>query len=101
MANKLTVTTLRPTDGYVDSTSRYSNSTIVYYGDDNLLTFETYKRGVQTDATSDRYTIIPAGMEYRPDLMSNQIYGVPDLWWKILEVNNIFDVFDFKAGTNI
>jgi len=40
-------------------------------------------------------------MEFRPDKMSQHVYGHVDWWWKIMEANNIKDVYDFKAGTNI
>jgi len=40
-------------------------------------------------------------MEYRPDLVSRDKYGIPDFWWKIMEVNNIKDIIDFKAGRTI
>jgi hypothetical protein len=33
--------------------------------------------------------------------MSNQAYGTPDFWWKILEVNGMKDIFEFKSGENI
>ena len=41
------------------------------------------------------------GQEYRPDLVSNRVYGTPDFWWRIMEANNIKDVFEFKAGLNL
>jgi len=99
MANKIVETNIRATR-FVESTSRYANSDVIYYGSQNKLTFKTYKR--QTlPSSSDRFTVIPNNMEYRPDLLSSKIYGVPDFWWKIMEVNKIFDIFDFKAGINI
>jgi hypothetical protein len=40
-------------------------------------------------------------MEYRPDLVSQDKYGLPDFWWKIMEVNGMKDIMDFKAGKTI
>lgn len=35
----------------------------------------------------------------RPDLLSSQYYGTPDLWWVILEFNGISDpLFGLKLG---
>jgi hypothetical protein len=34
-------------------------------------------------------------------MVSQEAYGVPDFWWRIMEFNNIKDVFDFKSGLNI
>jgi hypothetical protein len=101
MANKITTTGISPVDGLVSKLSRYADSTVVYYGDNNLLTFTTYKKKNNTTSSDDRYTVVPSGMEYRPDLVSQQAYGLPDFWWRIMEANNISDIFDFKAGTNI
>ena len=36
-----------------------------------------------------------------PEIVSNKVYGSPDFWWKIMEANNIKDIFDFKTGINI
>ena len=45
--------------------------------------------------------VIPSGMEFRPDLVSKEKYGVPDFWWKILEANKMKDIFEFRAGKTI
>lgn len=101
MANKITKTEILPSE-LVDSLSRYLNSEVIYYGKNNLLTFTTYKRqDAETDQSQDRFTVITPGNEYRPDKLSSQAYGAPDLWWKIMEANGIYDIWDFKAGINI
>lgn len=100
MANRSQVANLR-NDRFVNSTSRYSNTKIIYYGDQNKITFATYQPAEVPLDPTDRYMVVPAGMEYRPDLVSDAVYGLPDFWWKIMEVNGIKDLFDFKAGTNI
>jgi hypothetical protein len=99
--NSITPTNFRPQDNFVDKLSRYLNSRIVYYGKNNVMTFTTYKKQAPGPNPSDRYTVVPPGMEYRPDLVSRQAYGLPDFWWKIMEANGISDVMDFKAGTNL
>jgi hypothetical protein len=102
MANKITETEIIPTDALVDSLSRYTNSTVLYYGNNGLMTFSIYKRQVTpSDPTQDQYTVISPSHEYRPDKLAYQVYGAPDLWWKIMEANGIYDIWDFKAGLNI
>jgi hypothetical protein len=101
MPNSITVITYASPTSYVTSTSRYINSVPIYYGSENLVTFETYKRVTTPASTTDKYTVIPPGWEYRPDLVSIQAYGVPDFWYKIMEANGIYDIIDFKAGVNI
>jgi hypothetical protein len=47
-------------------------------------------------------TIITLDISYdhRPDLLANDLYGDPDLFWVIAERNGLQDpIFDFKAGT--
>jgi hypothetical protein len=76
----------------------------MYYtiGTKRVLTFGTYKKQIPaTSSEEDMYTVVTPGFEYRPDLLSQKVYGTPDFWWKILEANNIKDVFEFKTGKNI
>lgn len=86
---------------FVDSTSRYNSSSVIYYGENNIITFETYKRTEREGDASDQFTVITKGTEFRPDLISNEAYGTPNFWWKILEANEMVDIDEFKAGVNI
>jgi len=48
------------------------------------------------------YTKIPNGLEYRPDLLANQLYEDPDKLWLICLASNRFDVFeDFAVDSQI
>lgn len=92
---------------FVPVTSRYAGSVVVYYTENKLLSFKTYKKNVrETEKNiktnfSDKFYVVNPGTEYRPDLVSLKAYGTVDFWWKILEANNIKDIFDFKSGLNI
>lgn len=90
-----------PAGRYVSSSSRRLNSRVLYYDESRLLTFETYKRRATTFASTDQFAVVPPPMQYRPDLVSQKFYGMPDLWWRIMEANQIWDVYDFKAGITI
>lgn len=100
MANRTEIANLN-NDRFVSSLSRYKDSTIIYYGDDRKLTFKTYRRVNDVRTDQDMFTVISKGMEFRPDLVSMEMYGVVDFWFRIMEVNKIYDIFDFKAGLNI
>jgi hypothetical protein len=100
MANYATLANLKA-KRFLAPFSRYLNSNVLYYTEHNLLTFETYKRTPIPVSEQDQYTVISSGMEYRPDLMSNRAYGFPDLWWKIMQANDMKDIWEFKAGVNI
>jgi hypothetical protein len=100
MANYIEYSGIPPTS-FVTPTSRYSSSRVIKYSEQKLTTFETYRRKPFTMSSGDQLAVIPAGMEYRPDLMSMERYGTTDFWWRIMEVNKLKDVLDFKAGNTI
>ncbi len=100
MANFIEDTNLSQTS-FVTPLSRYVKSPIVRYGDDKALTFKIYKRPKKLLSTNDLFTVIQPQYQYRPDLLANKVYNDPEFWWVIMEANDIFDIFDFKAGVNI
>jgi hypothetical protein len=100
MANKIEFTNLSAME-FVTRVSRYADSRIIYYSDEKIITFETYKKNKFVESSGDKVAVIPPGMEFRPDLVSKEKYGLPDFWWKIMEVNSIKDIFEFKAGRTI
>jgi len=81
--------------------SRYLNSIIIFYGDKRIVTLNTYLRREFIETGREKSMLITKGVEYRPDLVSFDVYGIPDVWWRILEANNMKDVFDFKVGVTI
>ena len=86
---------------FITSSSRYKKSKLIYYTENKYVTFTTYKKENYDEKENIRYTVITKNYEYRPDMVSQEAYGVPDFWWRIMEFNNIKDVFDFKSGLNI
>jgi hypothetical protein len=100
MANKIEFTDLKAKD-FVTNVSRYANSKVLYYSDEKITTFETYKRNKFKPSPRDQVAVVTPGLEYRPDLMSFDKYGMPDFWWKIMEANNMKDVSEFKAGRTV
>lgn len=100
MANRIEFTDLRSSN-FVTNVSRYAQSRVLYYSDERLITFETYKRKKFVPSPRDQVAVVTPGLEYRPDLMSFDKYGMPDFWWKILEANNMKDVTEFKAGATV
>ena len=100
MANAIEFTNTRASE-FVTKLSRYADSRVIYYSNERITTFETYKRKKYTSSSRDQVTVITPGMEYRPDLLSFDKYGAPDFWWKIMEANNMKDVTEFKAGKTI
>jgi hypothetical protein len=81
--------------------SRYRKQSVIYYGERKLLTFDTYVRKAYVPNGKERVMVITKGVEYRPDLVSNDFYGFPDNWWRILEGNKMTDIWEFQAGRTI
>lgn len=98
MANIAEATDI-PASTYVDATSRYLGSSVIYYGPQKKITFTTYKRKPPQISNQDRFGVVTT--PYRPDLVSFKVYGVPHYWWVIMQFNGIYDIFDFKAGITI
>jgi hypothetical protein len=61
------------------------------------------QRPITKNASDVKFTI-NAIYQYRPDLLANDLYGDPALWWVFAMRNpNIIKdpIFDFKAGRTI
>jgi len=93
-------TNIRP-DAVVDGNSRYFDKKIIYYGEQSFITFETYVRKPYQQTGQENVMVITKGIEYRPDLVAYDVYGIPDPWWRILEANGMKDIWEFKSGVTI
>ena len=100
MTQPIEVSNTTPQD-VVSAGSRYMSQNVIYYGEQRFLTFDLYIRKEYETTNQEDIMVISKGYEYRPDLVSQEYYGFPDNWWRILEANNLKDIFDFKAGTTI
>lgn len=100
MTVPITYTNIDP-KGILSGGSRYTQQNVIYYGDQNFLTFDTYIRREITRTQNEQVMLITKGVEYRPDLVSYDIYGFPEAWWRILEANKMKDVWEFVAGKTI
>ena len=100
MAN-YTEQTVLSASRFVNTASRYYDSRIVYYTENKLLTFNLYKKTEIPLSSNDKYLVVSAGQEYRPDLISKMAYGAVDFWWRIMEANGLKDIYEFKKGLNI
>ncbi len=98
MANKITYQSISA-KRFVDFSSRYIKSKVLYYGDNNKVTFETYKKRKSVSFSDiDKFIQINSSTEYRPDIVSYVEYGIPELWWYVMEANVIKDIYNFKSG---
>lgn len=84
----------KPRDDY----SRYQNcDAIIYSNGEELL--ESMDRIRVPRSTEDKFYTVEANHENRLDLISNEVYGTPRLWWVIAYASNIVDPFDIPIDT--
>jgi hypothetical protein len=100
MSQKIEISRVQPRS-ILPSGSRYMKQNVIYYGEKRIITFDTYNREKYEPNGREKVMVINKGVEYRPDLVSYDYYGFTDNWWRILEVNGIKDIFEFKAGKTI
>lgn len=81
-------------------TSRYFKSKLIKILDGHT-TFALYKRKYYPKSKEDRFLTITEAYDYRPDLVSTDIFGIPDFWWRLMEANGMTDIMQFRAGRNI
>jgi len=100
MANDISYTNYG-TNKLVSSTSRYNYRPVILYGPLKKAAFALYNRKEIPFAADDKFYEITKDIEFRPDLVSYKFYGLPDYWWRIMEMNKMKDVMEFRAGRNI
>lgn len=88
------------TNKVVSTSSRYNYRPIIFYGAGPKVTFTLYRK-TSFPSPMDKFYEITKDVEFRPDLVSHYMYGVPDYWWRIMEVNGMKDVLEFRSGRNI
>ena len=80
--------------------SAYTNTPIYDLGA-GLIVFGLMQPVLVADPTDQLWTVPPAGVN-RLDLLSNDFYSTPALWWVLASVNNMLDpLVGVPAGTQI
>lgn len=79
--------------------SAYINTPVYQVGTD--IYFGLLRDPIVQDATDMQYQVTQ-GFENRLDLISNNFYGTPNLWWVIAMVNDINDpMLGVDIGTKL
>lgn len=71
--------------------SRYTNNPLLVAGPDLIL--NTFERSPYQEQVDDTYYTVQGDRQFRLDLISQDAYGVTDLWWLIAWANQIIDPF--------
>lgn len=78
----------------------FAKTPIYDLGGDTVV-FGLMQPAVVPDDTDELWVVPPAGVP-RLDLLANDFYGTPQLWWVLASVNNILDpLVSVPTGTAI
>lgn len=87
-------------DRDINSLNRYRNKiNLTSYSGYNVLEFIKKSQLYLPEAPTDQYYFVDASKQYRPDLISNEIYGSPIYYWVILSCNNL--ISPLQVVTNL
>lgn len=83
--------------------SRYRGSTITSVNTtEGLQNYTILKLPIEVPETEyDFYISIDSSNEFRPDILSNQVYGTPDYGWALLEINTLRSFKDLKLQARL
>jgi hypothetical protein len=80
--------------------SMFAKTPIYDLGGDTVV-FGLMQPAVVPDDTDELWVVPPAGVP-RLDLLANDFYGTPQLWWVLSSVNNMLDpLVSVPTGTAI
>lgn len=78
----------------------FTHTPVYNLGADTVV-FGLMQPSVVPDNTDELWVVPPAGVP-RLDLLANDFYGTPQLWWVLASVNNMLDpLVGVPAGTGI
>lgn len=67
----------------------------------NFIEFTRKEQIYIPESKEDDYFYIDASYKFRPDLVSQQVYGTPVLYWVILSCNNMRNPLDLDTGITV
>lgn len=56
---------------------------------------------IVAETESDYFIVIDSTNEYRPDMLSYQVYGDPNYGWALMELNTLRSFLDLKPGVRL
>lgn len=83
--------------------SRYRNSTVTEVErDGESEEYVVLRKIVNIPLTEeDKYVTITQQSQFRPDIISNEVYDTPDYGWAIMEANNIRSFVELKQRVRL
>ena len=83
--------------------SRYRGSTVTQVDrNGEVVEYVLLRKPLNLPETDeDRYMVIDQANQFRPDILSFQMYGSPDFGWAIMEVNEIRSFVELGLGIRL
>lgn len=83
--------------------SRYRGATVTQVEKDGLLRdYVVLRKPLNIGLTQDDfYVTLDQSNQFRPDLISQQVYKTPDFGWAIMEVNNVRSFAELTRGLRL
>ena len=89
-------------DRDVNTLNRYRNKIkLTSYSGYNVIEFIKKSQLYLPEDPSDQYYFVDASKQYRPDLISNEVYGSPIYYWVILSCNNLISPLQVAANLTL
>jgi hypothetical protein len=85
-----------------NTVSRYRNKIrLTSYTGYTFLEFIKKSQLYLPVSAEDQYYFVDASKQYRPDLISNELYGSPIYYWVILSCNNLISPLQVRANLTL
>jgi hypothetical protein len=83
--------------------SRYRGSTVTQVDNkDELTEYVVLRKPLEVPLTDgDKYIIIDEGNQFRPDILSDQVYGSTRYDWALMEINGIRNFAELQFGIRL
>jgi hypothetical protein len=89
-------------DRDVNTLNRYRNKiTLTSYSGYTVLEFIKKSQLVLEEQSTDQFYFVDVSKQYRPDLISNEMYGTPIYYWVILSCNNLISPLQVTANLTL
>jgi hypothetical protein len=83
--------------------SRYRGATVTQIEvDGDLRDYVVLRKPLDVpEGDEDKYIVLDQANQFRPDVISFQVYGTPNYGWAIMEVNNLRSFVELSLGVRL
>jgi len=83
--------------------SRYRGTTVTQVDNEEELTeYVILRKPLDVPLTDgDKYVVIDEGNQYKPDILSYQVYGTTRYDWAIMEINGVRSFLELQFGIRL